>query len=54
MTRTRLFSGPPAASIENLVAVYPAAILVLYRIVTGAFPALGKTLSRQALVASPL
>ncbi len=51
MTRTRLFSGPPAASIENLVAVYPAAILVLYRIVTGSFPALGKTLSRQALVA---
>ena len=50
MAQTRLFSGPPAASIENLVAVYPAAMLTLYGVITGSFPALGRTLSRQALV----
>ncbi len=50
MAQTRLFSGPPTASIEALIVVYPAAILVLYRIVTGSFSALGSTLSRQTLV----
>jgi len=37
---TRLFSGPPVASIESLIAVYPAAMVTLYQIITHSFPVL--------------
>ncbi len=37
---TRLFSGHPVASIESLIAVYPAAMVTLYQIITHSFPVL--------------
>jgi len=45
-TNTRLFSGPPVASIEALIEVYPAAILTLYQVITNGFPALVTVFSR--------
>ncbi len=39
-TNTHLFSGPPTASIESLIAVYPAATVMFYQIITQSFPVL--------------
>ena len=47
MAQKRLFTGPPVASIEMLIDVYPAAILVLYHVVTRSFPTLSSVFSRQ-------
>ncbi len=47
----RLFSGPPVASCEMLIAVYPAAILTLYHVMTGTFPAVTHLFSRQVCCA---
>lgn len=47
MKAKRLFSGPPVASIEMLVEVYPAAILMMYQVVTHTFPTLGAIFSRH-------
>jgi hypothetical protein len=44
--KPRLFSGPPVASVEALIAVYPGAILTLYHVITGTFPTVVTALSR--------
>ncbi len=46
-TTTRLFSGPPVASIETCIEVYPAAILTMYHVITTTFPALHQVFSRR-------
>ncbi len=47
----RLFSGPPVASCEMLIEVYPAAILTIYHVVTTSFPAVTHIFSRQVCYA---
>lgn len=47
MTQKRLFSGPPVASLDVLVEVYPAAVLVLYRVVSHLCPIMQQACSRQ-------
>lgn len=42
---------PPAASIEMLIAVYPAAILTLYSVITKSFPTVVATCSRPVYIA---
>lgn len=51
MAQTRLFSGPPVASLDVLVEVYPAAILVLYRVVSHLCPTIQQACSRQVYLA---
>ena len=46
-TKHRLFSGPPVASCERLIEVYPAAIFTIYHVVTESFPAVTHVFSRQ-------
>ncbi len=43
---SRLFSGPPAAHIEALIEVYPAAILTLYQVIMKGFPSAVTVFSR--------
>ena len=47
MAQTRLVTGPPVASIELAIQVYPAAILTLYSVICDTFPALLTVFSRQ-------
>lgn len=42
---------PPAASIEMLIAVYPAAVLTLYSVITRSFPTLVTACSRSVYLA---
>ena len=47
MKQKRLFAGPPVASIEMFIEVYPVALLMLYHVVAGSFPTLSTVFSRQ-------
>ena len=47
----RLFSGTPVASIEDLIAVYPTAMLTLYHVITKSFPNLVTVFSRPVYIA---
>ncbi|MCP4605476.1 MAG: transposase [Proteobacteria bacterium] len=51
MAQKRLFTGPPVASIEIVIAVYPAALLTLYQGIAHSFPALYAVFSRQVFLA---
>jgi hypothetical protein len=50
-TQVRLFSGPPVASCEMLIEVYPSAIATLYHVVSLSFPTVMQVFSRQVLCA---
>jgi hypothetical protein len=50
-TKHRLFSGPPVASCEMLIEVYPAVILTMYRVITSTFPDLSRAFSHQVFSA---
>jgi hypothetical protein len=51
MTQKRLFSGPPVASLDVFVEVYPAAIVVLYRMISHLCPTIQQACSRQVYLA---
>ncbi len=44
--KTRLFHGPPVASIEAMIEVYPAAVFVLFHLTTRCFPQLCLSFSK--------
>jgi hypothetical protein len=50
-SNTALFSGPPMASIEMLVAVYPSAVVTLFSVITTSFPMLVTACSRPVYIA---
>ncbi len=47
MAQKRLLTGPPVASIELALQVYPAAILTLYSVIRDTFPTVLSVLSQQ-------